>query len=192
VEQPLRFLVRCAGGGDSEARLGTQHGGPPAALEPLDQPGRHLLGAGATRPRQQDRELVAADPERLVVGPELSAKEPADSDEAIVSGGVTVPVVQLLETVEVEHDQRERSIGGDRLRYAALELTHERAPVRQLCQRVVVGEVAHLLELRRERQGARRLVGEDPQGLQPFLAGEKTVLGLVDPDDTDDFLLRPV
>ena len=83
---------------------------------------------------------------------------------------MTVPVVQLLESVEVEHDQRERNVGGEGLSHAAIEFTHERPPVRQLRQRIVVGEIAHLLELRRKRQCARRLVGEDPQRLQPFLA----------------------
>ena len=83
---------------------------------------------------------------------------------------MTVPVVHLLEPVEVEHDQCERSLGPDCLRHSALELAHERAPVRQLRQRIMVREIAHLLELCRERQCARRLVGEDPQRLQPFLA----------------------
>src|SRR3954465_589268 len=38
----------------------------------------------------------------------VGGEGPADSDEAIVSGGVTVLVVQLLEPIEVEHDQRKR------------------------------------------------------------------------------------
>ena len=57
-----------------------------------------------------------------------------------------------------------------RLREASRKLSHECAAVRQLRQRVVVGEVAHLLEPARHRQCARRLVGKDPQGLQPLLA----------------------
>ena len=73
-----------------------------------------------------------------------------------------MPVVQLLEPIEVEHDQGEWSICAGRLRHAAVQLTHERAAVRELGQRIVVGEIAHLVELGRKRQCARRLVGEDP------------------------------
>ena len=78
---------------------------------------------------------------------------------------MAVSVVQGLEPVEVEHDQGERPADPGCLRELALEFAHERTPVRQLRQGIVVGEIAHLLELRRQCQGARRLVGEDSQRL---------------------------
>src|SRR5437588_674802 len=86
---------------------------------------------------------------------EPSAQAPPESDEEIVPRAVTVTVVHLLEPVEVEHDQREGGVGLGRLRDGALELAHEGAAVRELRQRIVIGEIAHLLELRGERESTR-------------------------------------
>ena len=45
---------------------------------------------------EKDCELVAADPVGPVTRPQLRLQEPADPNEALVSRGVAVPVVQLF------------------------------------------------------------------------------------------------
>src|SRR5439155_21459455 len=94
-QQALLRLLGRASHSDSEARLDAQDGGTATSLEPVHESSCDLLGAGAGRVGKQDRELVPADPERLVARPELRVQEPPDSDEAIVPRAVTVTVVHL-------------------------------------------------------------------------------------------------
>ena len=171
-EESVRRLEAGAGRRDSEARLDAQCRRSAVPLEPIAQTRLNLHGTMRRRRGEKDCELVAADPVGPVTRPQLRLQKPADANEALVSSGVAVPVVQLFEAVEVEHHQRERRAGLSGFGERALELADEGAPVRQLRERVVVGEVTHLLELGCERERAGRLVGEDPQRLEALLAGQ--------------------
>ena len=62
---------------------------------------------------------------------------------------MTVTIVDLLEVVQVEEDERERARYG---RFACLvQLVEQRAPVQEPGERIVVGEEARLGELGRDR-----------------------------------------
>ena len=67
---------------------------------------RSTVGAG-----QQPGELVAAEPGDQVV-PGEGGEPLGDADQHLVAGGVPVPVVDLLEVVEVEHHGDQRLAGG--------------------------------------------------------------------------------
>ena len=65
--------------------------------------GAGLLGAG---PAEQHEELVAAVADRRVRVARVLAQQPRDGDERAVAGEVAVGVVDLLEAVDVEEDDR--------------------------------------------------------------------------------------
>ena len=81
----------------------------PAVLE-LDRrdPGEHRLGdrdpVRLAVPGQEQRELVSADPEALAAG----AQAARDPGEHLVAGRMAVAVVDRLEVVDVEEDDRDR------------------------------------------------------------------------------------
>ena len=94
-----------------------------------------------------------------------------------------VPVVQLLEAVQVAQHQRERPVVAAGAGGFVGQPARERAAVEQMRQRVVLGQVAHLFEVVRCVDRGRRLVGEHAQRLQHVSAGDQPVLGIVHPDD---------
>ena len=59
---------------------------------------------------QEDRELLAAEPGRHVVVPQLGAEDLGDALQHRVAGEMAVGVVDLAEQVEVGHDQRQRAL----------------------------------------------------------------------------------
>ena len=78
--------------------------------------------------REQQRELVAADPEcESVAGHELREQR-AEAREDAVADRMAVTVVDLLEVVEVEEDERERMVGET---LASVQSMQEGAPVQQ-------------------------------------------------------------
>ena len=94
--------------------------GAPDPLRDLER----LVGR---RLRQEDRELLAAEPRRDVVVAQLGAEDLCDALEDSVAGEVAVAVVDVAEQVEVGHDQRHRpleargarDLGGERRREVA-------------------------------------------------------------------------
>ena len=59
--------------------------------------------------REDDRELLAAVAARDVAGTERVREEVADALEDEVAEGMAEVVVQLLEVIEVDHDERDRA-----------------------------------------------------------------------------------
>jgi hypothetical protein len=128
-----------------------------------------------------DRELVAAVARDEVVRAHCLAQRAADAAQHLVTDQVALPLVHLLEVVEVHEDDREAPPGPPR----ALHLAPER-----LVQRGVV-------EAAREAVGARRLgepglharvaarhrreLGEARQQLQILVAGG-VVVAVADPE----------
>ena len=96
-----------------------------------------------------------------------------------------VAVVELLEVVEIRHDEAEGAAVTHRPRDLALEAVDERAPVEEPREWVVVGEEAKLAEMpaRHERGGG--VVGEDPQSLEAVGRRHEPVGRVVDPDDPE-------
>jgi hypothetical protein len=79
-------------------------GGPPAesgSLE-LNHP-RHQLGGRRRRgPREQGNELVASDTKDLIDRAQGRAQSGTESHDGIVAGGMTLEVVDPLESIEVD------------------------------------------------------------------------------------------
>jgi hypothetical protein len=69
---------------------------------------RDALGLVAVDAGQEQRELVAADAREQLARPRVAAEPLRDRREHRVAGLVPVRVVDLLELVDVEHDERER------------------------------------------------------------------------------------
>jgi hypothetical protein len=87
----------------------------------------------------------------------------------VVAGEVAVPVVVVLEPVQVEHDDGEvpaAAGGGELAGDVALEL----APVGESGERVGHGQPVHLEEEARVLDGDGRLVGERAEELDVLLA----------------------
>ena len=90
--------------------------------------------------RQNDRELVAAEPrqERSVA----RQREPAsDLLEKAVACRMTVHIVDFLKSIEVDAKQRKVFIAGGCVLEDLCEVIAERSPVGQFGERIVKGQV---------------------------------------------------
>ena len=106
------------------------------------------------RLREDDRELLPAEPRRDVRMSQVPLEDGGDPVQDGVAGKVPVRVVDVAEQVEVGHDHRERRLGAAR----ALELLPERA-----CEVAGVEEPGLHVEpsLLLQRRHAQRAVHED-------------------------------
>ena len=71
-----------------------------------EAPGQDL-GPVRVRARHEDRELVAAHPERAVAAPDAALDDPGERRQELVADLVAIRVVDPLEVVEVEDDERQ-------------------------------------------------------------------------------------
>jgi hypothetical protein len=95
---------------------------------------------------EQDRELVAAQPGDSVAGAQVRFEPPRDAHQKLVADHVPERVVDHLEAVEVEEEQRERPSGPPPGALdGELEVIHEEGAVGQPRQRVVQRAVDELL-----------------------------------------------
>ena len=95
-----------------------------------------LLDRGAGR--QQDGELVAADAGHELGAGHAGLQARADLAQQPVAGLVAERVVELLEVVEVDQQQRELGLGGARGGGRLLEAGEQPAAVGEAGQRVVL------------------------------------------------------
>ena len=135
-----------------------------------------LAGAG-----EHERELLAAEPRRHVGRAAHGPQHVGEAPQHLVARVVAERVVDALEVVEVEHQQRQLAGGAERVE-VGVDARLEAAAVAQPGQRVVGGEVAQAVELARGLDRAHRLVRERPQRLQRLVGGQHAVLGVVHPD----------
>src|SRR3954469_12981232 len=115
---------------------------------------------------QDQRELIAADPVDPVHLAAAVHQHPAQRLQRAAASRMAALVVDLLEPVDIAHEQREPpsvAIGAGRLER---ELAHEAAPVPEPSERVMVRQELHLLELRGGVQRGRCLIRKHTQGLQ--------------------------
>ena len=108
----------------------------------LAQPLGQRLGLVEAGVGQQDGELVAAEPGQHVARPQRGAQPRADLAEQVVAGVVAEAVVDLLEPVEVEQQQRGRAPGGRRGRATRSAALEQGAAVGQPGQLVGAGLLA--------------------------------------------------
>ena len=121
---------------------------------------------------QQDQELVAALAREQVGRAHDAAQAHRDPPQQLVAGGVAERVVDGLEVVEVDVQQRDRGAGAAGAREAEREVLVEQRAVGQLRERVVVGEEGDLL-LRAAALGDVGEGGHDAVGRRLPLAHER-------------------
>ena len=139
-----------------------------------------LAGAG-----QHERELLAAEPRGHVGVARGRPQHLGEAPQDVVAGVVAERVVDALEVVEVDHQQRQLAARAE-LVEVAVDRELEAAAVAQPGQRIVGGEVLEPLEPPRGLDRAHRLVGEHAQRLQRLVGGQQPVLRVVDPDHPVD------
>ena len=127
------------------------------------------FGLGTVLARQRHDELVAAVAGAEIGDANLSAERAGHGLQRQVAGLVPVDVVDRLEIVEVDHDERVGHRLVLRRAQALIQVAHERAGVRQVGQRIGQRRRPHALELNRVRQHRRGL---------PTQAFEETQVGL--------------
>ena len=109
-------------------------------LDPREQ----QMGVGESGLGQDHRELVAADPAGDVRGAHRALDAFGRNREDLVPGQMADPVVDLLEVVQVDHDQGERPVVAARAGDLALERLVEEPPVVHAGERVEVGQLSRL------------------------------------------------
>jgi len=110
-------------------------------VDPLHDGARDRHGAPAVGVPEQYRELVATEPGHHVGGPDPLAEDPRRGDEELVSRVVAQRVVDLLEVVQVEQEQRAVRAVALAVVEVSCQLGVEAAPVGQPGQDVVVRQV---------------------------------------------------
>ena len=147
---------RCSAPGYAETPIETENGSigvlgsPPLTADArIRRPTARPVSTSETG--QQDRELVAADAERAVAPPEHGRGHPAHGLEQPVAVGVAVRVVDDLEVVDVDQQQRQRQVHPLGHLELAGQLVLERAvvaePGQPVDQRVVARPAVQPLQL---------------------------------------------
>ena len=77
-----------------------------------------------------DGEFVAAEPRQHVGGAQRRSQAAGDLPEQFIAGGMTEQIVDVLETVEVEHQDRKRPLVPPLVRIDVMELFEKERPVR--------------------------------------------------------------
>jgi hypothetical protein len=119
-------------------------GGDVAAAHRRQQALGHRMRALGSGLGEQDGELVAAQAGEHVGLAEPVLQRDADDADQLVARAVARGVVVELEVVEVEDQERDLLAIALAEREHALEVLEEAAPVEQVGDRVVVGEVVEL------------------------------------------------
>ena len=99
----------------------------------------------ASRPLRDDDELVATEAGHGIHGPHAAVQALCHFDQQQVADGVTVLVVERLEVVQVEQDQGTVQPAAFAAGLGLGQAVVEQAPVGELGEAVVIGELADLL-----------------------------------------------
>ena len=146
LQQGLRALAVGREQRDPEARARLPDPGrePEGTIElARDLVGDQGRRLGVGQVREDQRELVAADPGHGVALAQGRAHPLADLLEHVVADPVAEGVVDLLELVEVDQDDREQAAVAPAARHRLAQAVLEQEPVGQAGQRVVLGEMQH-------------------------------------------------
>ena len=88
---------------------------------------------------QEKHELVAANSRDEIARSRVPCEPRAHRTKHLVSRGVSVCVIDELEAIEVNDGNSEQVAFSERLHNRSFRLFDEQAPVRQACERIVVG-----------------------------------------------------
>jgi hypothetical protein len=95
----------------------------------------------------QDREFVAT-PSRAEIGiAQLRSDDVRKTANRLVAGTMAVPVVNRLETIEIQQEQRERFTVAPQPRELSIESIVQATGVREAGQRIRFGQVSQLIRL---------------------------------------------
>lgn len=118
------------------------------------------LRVGHVRIRQQHRERFAADPARRLPRTDRADQRRTQRGNHRIAPGVPEPVVERLETIDIDHQQRAARAAAPGLRHRKPTRIGERAPGGQTVQRIDACEPVELLG--QQRRLAQN-VGRHPQ-----------------------------
>jgi hypothetical protein len=111
-----------------------------------DDAGSHFLDLAPRADIDQDRgELVATQSRDGVRGAHAGTQATRAFHQQFIAGGMAMPVIDRLETVEVDEAQGEAATVALRLGYRHPQAIAEQGAVGQVGQRIVVGPMAQLL-----------------------------------------------
>ena len=108
----------------------------------------------------------------------------ADLDEQLVAGRVAEQVVDPLEAVEVAEQHGQLAAAAGLHRHRVLDPVHEQRPVRQAGERVVPGQVGHVLAQAESGEGVLGHGDQSGQALPVVLGGRASAVE-AGPDDPD-------
>jgi hypothetical protein len=94
--------------------------------------------------RQDQGEFVSAKPGRGIRCPQVLAKSRRQPPEHVIAGGVPVGIVDRLEAVQVEHDQRHLVSFAARRVDGLTKAVEKQAAIRQVSQGIVEGPVLEI------------------------------------------------
>ena len=114
---------------------------------------------------EQDDELVAAETRRGVGVADARGQPGRGLAQELVPGDVAEGVVDVLEHVEVDEQQRSPGARAGRAGQGVLEPVDEQEPVREPGERVVEGLVDRVLDRLRIGEGQARVLGKGDQHL---------------------------
>src|SRR5579871_6888326 len=104
----------------------------------LAYPFRNDCGAGLVGVRQQDREFLAAIARREIARPGNRAADGGPhASQAIVSGKMTVNVVESLELIDIDHDQPKFALVTPRAQMLLCKRLVERTAIGETGQAVL-------------------------------------------------------
>ena len=171
VPRPLRDADR-----DRDRDIGADAGLRIFAAHIQDTARDHrALAQGAGR--QHDAELVAAGARQHVAGPQPGLRHQGEMLQAGVAGGVAVGVVDHLEAVEVDHEQREQlaaALGPGALLGQALQQMAAVADAGEIVEQREIGDLVaqpvhrhqQQAEIPGHRQEHQRQISTDCSGLK--------------------------
>ena len=144
----------------------------PATCAPRDRADEDPLAGRADLGRvdvlEQQCELVTAEPCHRVALTHAAAESLGDVDQHGVAGRVTEAVVDGLEPVEVDEQQRDAGAAAPRHLQCVLDAVEQQAAVGKVREQVVAGEVGHVLG---QPQPRERVRGDRDHRLECLLVG---------------------
>jgi hypothetical protein len=133
--------------GDADARAGN-HGaavGGERVLEVVQHLAGRQLRAIDVGGRQQHRELVAAQTRNRVGGAQRAPQPRRHLLQHLIAGMMAVGVVDLLEAVQIDHEQRQPLFIAGRSQNGLLEAIVQQRAIGQVGEQIVVGQVGDAL-----------------------------------------------
>ena len=136
----------------------------------------------ALRARPDDREAAAAEPEYIVEAVRHRPEAVRQLEQDAVRGDDSDPRVQPRETVDVDHEQRERIVREAGPKKLPLQHIGERLAVEEVGEHVELGDDVRVSQVQRARDRRARLVDERREAVDVLLAEASRPVSRQDPE----------